>query len=236
MKSKILVLTAMVSFGLAFQSCEKEEPNLSSNKVLSQHKKNVEPVLKKDSKSKSNYHDPLDLVNPNNPFDSYGLSSSIIYEELEIIFEDDGLTQQELEYNLESLTEIYSDSIYPPVDTSSYSIEEASIISDYVDNTNMENLISSSIAVESTIIESEDFNSEQKSRLLSIISQYKFNYLYSYMLYSSTANKANFQGCMRAQAHNIFGDDNPVDDALFILGIPESFLGIAAYCVWESIF
>ena len=54
------------------------------------------------------------------------------------------------------------------------------------------------------------------------------------LMYACASNEDDFDNCMRDSLNNIFS--NPVSGALFIIGIPESFLGVVAACVYEISF
>ena len=46
--------------------------------------------------------------------------------------------------------------------------------------------------------------------------------------------EARLVNCLREQTNAIFGDNNPVDDIAFVAGLPETWLGLLAYCGWEA--
>lgn len=179
--------------------------------------------------------DPIDIFNPNNPYDVYNLDLSYLYEDLEIVFQDPNLTLNQLDIEIENILDSNSNIVYPSVVTEYYTTAEAEILNDFIEEADLSNIGASSLFVENQVLNSTVLNMVQKDRLLSLISQYKYNYLYySSYLYNTTL-KAIFDGCMRREAGEIFNDDNPVDDFLFISGIPYSFFGMAAYCAYEAL-
>jgi len=49
--------------------------------------------------------------------------------------------------------------------------------------------------------------------------------------------EGRFNKCMRRNLNTIFADDgNPVWEAVFILGVPESVIALEAECAWEATF
>lgn len=222
MKNTLIIISVFI---VLFTGCTKELDEINSN-----------PTTHSPSLTQKSYMpEAADLYNLNNPFDSYGANLRILYEDLEIVLSDSNLTQAQLEVGIANILMARSSINYPSVDTTTYSVLEAAIFSDYVQDITINNLVNNSLQVETEIANSTTLNIKQKNRLFSLVSQFKFNFLYMAELCQSDAKAAGWDDCMRRELGDIFNDNNPVDDIGFIVGVPGSFLWVAGYCAYESL-
>jgi len=105
-----------------------------------------------------------------------------------------------------------------------------------------------------TLIKSSDYNCfineiisiiNQNNYLAAIDKKKLINTIASFFTIQDAVNdfalstlKANgkWYNCVHKELDDVFGDDNPVDDVAYVLGIPVSWLWTAAYCAYDAIF
>ena len=218
-----IVAVLLIAFGIsAIVSCEKED---------------VLPQQEISNIKKSKIYE--------NPFDVYGENIKGFYVELKKILKDSTYIDKD-KYNktVQQLAKKYANS-YPKIDTSNFSEKEDIYIQDlirlYAENNDIRK---SSEIVENKIVSNEDLTDTQKNRLLSIISQIKFNCIFQHEILNDLSNftkespwEDRFNNCMDKELGKIFANDgNPIPEIEFIQGLPFSFYWLAAECAWDATF
>lgn len=174
-----------------------------------------------------------DLYNTNNPYDQYGMGLSELYEDIEVALSQENISLLEFENEVNNLINNSTYSSYPTMDTSGYSLSESQYFYDFVQGVDESNLVSRSRLFEDSLALNTTFTDVQKNRLYSLISQFKFNHYFGEEVAKEGSRKPKLTACLDEQMSNIFGDDNPVDDIAFIIGVPFSFVWEVAYCAYE---
>lgn len=232
---------------LSITSCEKEIIDNTTN-VLSIEQKAFIAKIESNIKNNQIYSEKSSVTpnNLDNPYDFVGIYAVDVLKYVNSTQIENNTINSYEEY-----WQNYKDYSHhkPLINTmkpfNSISLFESSVIKKFMLIYNIEDLdkfIINSKELEKMVVTSNLFNVESKKHLLYLISNIKHvryfleteELIINSKFYSN--NSAGFKGCCRSQLSAIFDNNNPVDDALFIAGIPESWLAVVAYCAYEVAF
>ncbi len=225
----ILVFILMIS--VLFSSCQKEDLINTNNSFISSNNKLL---------LNGSVFDPYFLVNENNRYDEFGIEMNKFYNDLIFIYMDSMYNDYNLfEKELDDIIIKHKENMYPAFDTTNYSEYESSIINDFINNVNLENLKETSLFYENVVIIDNNLSVTQKNRLLEFISFYKFVYYYQneIIILCKATWEDRWNDCMYRELGEIFKDDgNPLPEIVYISGAPINTLQLAAICAWEATF
>jgi len=238
MKTKALIFTVILSLGMVFQGCEKE------NEISPQSKITKDVNQKKKTYKNSNFINYNDLINADNPFDIYSHNLNEIYNSVldSLLSLPNSIGSASELYAIFQYFQIeYSGGEYPDVDTTNYIDSESTHLNSYLSVLTIDNLIDSTIVFEGRILNSNSLTSLQKNRILSISSQYKFHFLiasnlienYNMLKYDKSTV---FRVCLGTKASETFvNDGNPIPEMAFILTAAQTFGWWMADCGWKAL-
>ena len=176
----------------------------------------------------------MKLINDDNPYDVHYENIEGFYEKLKTLFnEKDDLSEDQLKEFVEANTA----TLYPEIEVRDFDEYENSYLV-RVSKADFNELAETTQDIESNIMADDLLKSNQKQRLLSLISQYKFNRYYGTKLVSglniNSSMKSDLNDCLGTRMGEIFASDNNYfPEAAFMIGCPFSFAWEVASCAWS---
>ncbi|GAB4279507.1 MAG: hypothetical protein Kow0068_03470 [Marinilabiliales bacterium] len=246
MKNIKIILISIVYLFVA--GCTKEEVKQSRDNTYAL--KEDEKLLIEEIKKEIDCNKNNDLkcfnaspYNPDNPYDSAGVyvTEALKYVNNTQLKYDSAFTYNKYFSYYKNYFSLYP---YKKLEVNNLTKVEVIILNIYKEacfNLNLNLYIYISKITEDIILNSNALDNKQKERLLYVISILKHgryfietNGLWINGQYSTW--EEDLDDCIEDELADIFNDDNYVDDVLFVIGCPNSFLEIVAYCAYEVTF